>query len=267
MKRTQAQQCAIVGIDGSISALHATEWAVEEAAGRDLQLRLIHVIQSTSPDIRRETADAEAALLAAQAAVARTGQTVKVETEIMRGPVAATLLAESEGAELLCVGASGIGSRAPKLRGAIAAAVAESARCPVAIIRTRDDAPPSESDDIAVIVDDKSTSGTVLQAALDEARLRNATLLVLKVMPPQRGQSPTTDIDRLLADWLSRYPDVQTHTLVVPGDIPTFLAERDPPVQLTVMGNVGNDTVARVIGPYGRFVLRGTRCSALVVRS
>ncbi|CAN5791860.1 universal stress protein [soil metagenome] len=267
MERTHAQPAVVVGIDGSTSALRAAEWAVDEAVGRDLPLRLVHVIQSTSTDIHRETADAEAALLAAHAAVTRTGQPVKIETAIERGPIAATLAAESADAALLCVGATGIGMRAPKLRGAIAAAVAEAAQCPVAIIRTCDDASWSESDDIAVVVDNSADVGTVLQVALDEARLRNATLLILEVTPRRTNETSPADIDRLVTDWLSRYPDVQTHTLVVPGDLLAFLADRDPPVQLTVMGNAGEDAATRLIGPYGRFRLRDTQWSALLVHS
>jgi nucleotide-binding universal stress UspA family protein len=246
--------------------VHAAEWAVDEAAGRDLPLRLIHVIQSTSADIHRETDDGEAALQAAHAAVTRTGQPVKIETAIVRGPVAATLVAESVDAELLCVGSEGLGIRLAKLRGAIAAAVAQSAQCAVAVIRTREDTPRSESDDIAVILDHPSDLGTVLPAALDEARLRNATLLVLKMAGPRINAAPPQEIDRSLTDCLSRYPDVQTHTLTVPGDVLTFLAEHDPPVQLTVMRSAGSDDVARILSPYGRFELRDSQCSVLLVR-
>jgi nucleotide-binding universal stress UspA family protein len=266
MNRTHSQPCVVVGIDGSESAVHAAEWAADEAAGRDLPLRLIHVIQSTSADIRQETDDAEAALQAAHAAVTRTGQTVKFETAIVRGPVAATLVAESVDAELVCVGSEGLGFRLPKLRGAIAAAVAQSARCTVAVIRTREDTPRSESDDIAAILDHPSDLGTVLPAALDEARLRNATLLVLKVAGPRINEVPPQEIDRGLTDCLSRYPDVQTHTLTVPGDVLTFLAERDPPVQLTVMGNAEGAEATRMVSPYGRFALRDAQCSVLLVR-
>jgi nucleotide-binding universal stress UspA family protein len=265
MKRTHLPVAVVVGIDGSSSALHAAEWAVDEAVDRDVPLRLVHVIQSTATDIHREVADAEAALHAAQAAVARTGEPVKVETTIARGPVAATLVAESADANLLCLGAAGIALRAPKLRGVIATTVAKSARCPLAIIRTCDDAPSSESDVIAVLVQDAFDLGDVLQVALAQARLRNATLLVLRMAPPLHGPATPTDIDRRLADGLSRYPDVQTRTVAVPGDVPTFLAEHDPPVQLLVFGRSWRATGTRLLGPYGRFVLRGTQCSMLLV--
>lgn len=266
MNQTQSPGPVIVGIDGSSSAVHAAEWAIDEAVSRDVALRLIHVIQSTSKDIHRETDHAEAALRAAHAAIVETNQPVKIETAIARGPVAATLVAESAGAALVCFGSEGSGRRATNYRGVIAAAAARLAQCPVAIIRTHDDTPRSESDDIAVIVDDAPNGGAVLEAALDEARLRNATLLALKVAPSRVGEVPPEEINRRLTEWLGRYPDVQTHTLEVPQDISPFIADRDPPVQLAVMGNIEGDAIARLIDPYDRFVLRRTHCSVLLVR-
>jgi nucleotide-binding universal stress UspA family protein len=265
MNQTQIPGPVVVGIDGWSSAVHAAEWAIDEAVSRDVALRLIHVIQSTSTDIHRESDHAEAALEAARAAILQTDQPVKIETAIGRGPVAATLAAESVGAQLVCIGSEGSARRATKYRGTIAAAVAQLAQCPVAIIRTHRDAPRSESDDIAVIIDDAPNGGAVLEAALDEARLRNATLLALKVAPSRVGGVSSEEVNRRLTDWLGRYPDVQTHTLMVPQGISPFIAERDPPVQLAVMGNIGGDAVARLIDPYDRFVLRHTHCSILLV--
>ncbi|CAN5657297.1 universal stress protein [soil metagenome] len=267
MKQTRPPGPVVVGIDGSSSALHAAVWAVDEAASREVTLRLIHVIQSTSPDIRRETSDGEAALRAAHAAVTRTGQPVRIDTAIARGQIAAALVAESAGAGLICVGSAGIRRRAPRLRGAIAAEVAQSATCPVAIIHTQGTAASSESDDIAVVIDDASGLGAALQVALDEARLRNATLLILTLAQSPIGEIASADLDGRVADWLGRYPDVQTHTLVVSDDLPTFLAAHDPPVQLTVMGDVGGEDVARMLSPYGRYLLHDTECSVLLVPS
>jgi nucleotide-binding universal stress UspA family protein len=170
VNRTEQMTSVVVGIDGSSSAVHAAEWAVAEAVSRDVTLRLIHVIQSTSPDIHLEIGDAEAALRAAHTAVSQTGQPVKIETAVVRGPVAATLVAESVDAAMISVGSTGIGHRASKFVGATASAVADSARCQVAIIRTPDDAARSGAEDVAVVVDDPSDLDVILQVALAEAR-------------------------------------------------------------------------------------------------
>lgn len=256
MKHTESLASIVVGIDGSASARRAAEWAVDEAVTRDVPLRLMSVIQSTSSDISLEATAAESALSAAQDTISETGQAVKVETVIARGPVAATLAAESAHAVMLCVGSAGAGPSANKFIGATGTAVARLAQCPVAIVRHYRDRRWSKSDDVAVAVDEFDADA-VLQVALKEARLRNATLLVLT-------PAPALGKNGALADRLSHYPDVQTHTLTVHDDVLTFVSQREPPVQLLVMGNYGGAAVTRLVGPYGRFVLRGTACSVLL---
>jgi nucleotide-binding universal stress UspA family protein len=264
VERTESCTSVIVGIDGSSSAARAADWAVDEAVSRDVPLRLVHVIQSTATDIDRETGYAEIAFRAAEAAVRQTGHLVKIETAIVRGPVAPTLAAESVDAAMVCVGSMGIGNRAMNFIGATAAAVACLAPCPVAIIRTRDDPAWSAHDDIAVVIDDSRDVDFILQRAMEEARLRNATLLVLNVTSSRIRELAPEEVDRRLAECLGRHPEVPSRVLMVPDDIPAFLAERDTPVQLTVAA--GGDTAARLVGPYGSFVLRDSGCSVLLVR-
>ncbi|MET0474528.1 MAG: universal stress protein, partial [Mycobacterium sp.] len=48
MGGTKPLTSIVVGIDGSSSAVHAAEWAVDEAVSRDVPLRLVYVVQSTA---------------------------------------------------------------------------------------------------------------------------------------------------------------------------------------------------------------------------
>ena len=190
---------------------------------------------------------------------------MKIETAVVRGPVAATLVAESTDAAMVCVGSAGSERQASKFdRCHSCRAVAHSALCPVAIIRSPGRRAVAVSGDIAVVVDDSADLDFVLQVALEEARLRNATLLALNVTSSRIRELAPEEVDRRLAEWLGRHPDVPAHVLMVPDDIPAFLAARDAPVQLTV--SVAGDAAARLVGPYGRFVLRDTGCSVLLVR-
>lgn len=264
MERTDSATAVVVGIDGSSAAVHAAEWAVDEAISLDVPLRLIHVIQSTATDVHRELGAAEAALRAADTAIVQTGRPVKVETVVMRGPVAATLVSESVDAAMLCVGATGMDRQASKFVGASSAAVAASARCLVAVIRSPDDGPWPSAGDVAVVIDDAADMESVVSVALAQARLRNAALLALNVTSARRGELHPEGVDRRLADLLGRNSDVAAQVVLVPNDIPAFLAARGAPVQLTV--GVGGDAAARLVGPYGRFVLRDTSCSVLLVQ-
>jgi nucleotide-binding universal stress UspA family protein len=263
MVQTKPGTSVVVGIDGSPSAIHAAVWAVEEAVSRDVPLRLVHVIQSTAVDVHREADEGEVALHAAHSAVTQTGRIVKVESALVRGPVAATLVAESSDAAMLCVGSAGVGRRLIKYLGSIAAAVAESAPCQVGIIRTSGGKNQSTPGDIAVVIEHSRDLDTVLEIALEERQLRHGDLLILNVASSRILELLPEDVDRRLNAWLDRHSDVTAHVIVAPDDIPELLAGRATPVRLTVVTAGGAAT--HVVGPYGRFVLQDTDCSVLVV--
>lgn len=99
-----------------------------------MPLRLIHAADSTAiPSgpgkdfrFRRHLTRAEPMLRAAKAAVAATGKAVKVESGVVTAGPRAGLISESHAAQMVCVGSLGI----PRP----AAALANAAFCPVAII-------------------------------------------------------------------------------------------------------------------------------------
>jgi len=266
MTHTPSPPSVVVGIDGSDAAIHAAQWAVDEALSRDIPLRLLHVIDAASEDIGLEVEFAEAASRAANAAVEATGKPVRVDSAVIRGPVEATLVDESRAAELLCVGSVGIGQFARRLLGSTAASVARSARCPVAIIFARNGAPPSGAAWIAVAVDDSPDNDTVLGTAMTEARLRAAPVLALLVERPGRGEKHYHQVDQRLAGWIRRYPDVRVRPVDTRHRIAQFLADNSEPVQLAVVGSADGDHITRFIGPVSHAVLDHADCSVLVVR-
>ena len=164
----------LVGVDGSKASLNATLWAIDEAVSRDVPLRLIHVIdpkaESTgrSSDVGYGMLSSEEILNAADAAVKATGRAVEVETTARRGDVATELVGESALAPMICVGSVGIGRMARRFLNSTAASLATHAHCPVAVIRSVDDALPT-GDRIAVVVDAEPGNDAVMQIALEEA--------------------------------------------------------------------------------------------------
>jgi nucleotide-binding universal stress UspA family protein len=132
-----------VGIDGSKTAIRAALWAADEAVIRDVPLRLLYAIEQG--DIRQadgmahKLSAAENALRQAFTAVEATGKPVKIETEIADGPPVRSLIRASASAAMVCVGAVGLRHFQPGRVGSTAAALAISGRCPVAIIRSRDE--------------------------------------------------------------------------------------------------------------------------------
>jgi nucleotide-binding universal stress UspA family protein len=256
----------VVGIDGASSAVRAARWAVDEAVSRDIPLRLVHVIQSTATDIRQEMDDAKAALRQARSAVTGTGRPVKVETAILRGPVAGMLSAQSADAAMVCVGSVGADQSARKYIGATGTAVARRAHCQVAIVRTHDDEDTPAPGEVAVVIDDPTEIDSVLHVALDEARLRHAALLVLNLTSWRIHEIAPEQVDRRVAEWLQRYPDVPSRVVMVSDDVAAFLAQYSPPVQLAVAANSDDGTADELVQPCGRLLLRDTDCSVLLVQ-
>jgi nucleotide-binding universal stress UspA family protein len=168
----------VVGIDGSKAAIRAAEWASDEAASRDVTLRLVHVIDVEDPtlpptdDFGLEIEYGEDALRDASALLGSAGK-LKLDRAVLKGRVDAVLTEESVGASMVCVGSVGIGWLASKLLGSTAASLAKHAHCPVAIIHS-DEYGPDGRGWIAVVVDNETGNDRVIGQAIEEARLRGA---------------------------------------------------------------------------------------------
>lgn len=260
----QSPTTVVVGIDGSRQAIHAAEWAIDEAVSRDITLRLVH---ATQPDKEPAAIEyAEAALRAASAAVEATGKPVMVATAIVHGSPDAVLIAESSGAEMLCVGSVGIGSVARILLGSTAATLATEGYCPVAIIRSRRHAAPSDSGWIAVVVDDDPDNDAVVAQAMREAKLRKASLLAIGVWRSDLGEIPYDQLDRRLGKWVNQYPDVHVQPVAARSGPAEFLRNTDEAIQLTVVGTRDANHIAALVGPPGHPIFAHAECSVLIVR-
>jgi nucleotide-binding universal stress UspA family protein len=265
----------VVGIDGSQAAIQAAEWAVDEAVSREVPLRLVEIVpERVEPapfasvgNVRMELEYGEAALRIATAAVEAAGKPVKVETAILQGNPAATLIAESRSAEMICIGSVGIGRIARALLGSTAAEVANAAHCPVAIIRTHHSHPKPDSALIVAAVNDSPDNDDVVEHAIREAQLRRAPVLALGVLRKDSGDMPCDELERRLECWHQRYPDVHIYAGATRTDIADFLAVTDKTIQLAVIGSSDADQVARLIGPHRHPILGHAECSVLIVRS
>ncbi|MFQ8340735.1 universal stress protein [Mycolicibacterium nivoides] len=261
--------------DGSDAAIGAAKWAIPEALNRDVPLRIIHVIpEESDADDRPGQSDrfsleiqyAESSLRQAVAAVDSANNAVKVETEILWGPVESVLIEESGHSSMLCLGSVGIGPIARAILGSTAATVAPNAHCPVAIIRKHDESPRTGPQWIAVGVEDRADNEPVIEAALKEARLRHSPILAVGIRQRDFGDIAYDEMDRRVAEWKQLYPDVHIRPVASPGGIAGFLAEYGHnSIQLAVVGRVDANTIAQIIGPHGHAVIRHSDCSLLVV--
>ena len=263
-----AARSVIVGIDGSRGAVHAAVWAIAEAVGRDVPLRLVAAAVPTG------TA-AEDAVRHAATTVESLDTGVKIEWQIARGDPLAVLIEASSSGAMICVGAIGLAHFTRGRTGSTASALAQSAHCPMAIVRGRDGTPPSGA--ILVILDNLPNDGAVLLAAMEEARLRAAPLHALTTWhptPDDRGEpgavatgnrAVRARLDQRLAAWTQRYPDVAVTTVAVHGGLGDYLSSQARAIQLVVVGRRDRHDAAGLFGAAATATLHESNCSVLII--
>jgi nucleotide-binding universal stress UspA family protein len=209
-------------------------------------------------------------------AVESTEQPVKIEVEILQGSPTQAIIGASRSAAMICVGSVGLKHFNHGRVGSTAAALAASSRCPVAIVRGCDYASSLKPGWVVVEVDASPDHLTALQHGLEEARLRHAPLRVVTTW-----QSRFTDVhdvravadgnrllraqlNRRLAGWRRRYPDLDVQAVAVHGNIVNFLAKNAESIQLVVVGAADAVGVGQLAGPTGYAALHNTECSVLI---
>jgi nucleotide-binding universal stress UspA family protein len=258
----------VVGVDGSRAGVRAALWALDEAVGRDLPLRLVAAAET------HNTAAAEAAVESAAAVVRSTGPTVPMSTEVVSGDPTTVLLAASGAATMLCVGAIGLHHGDHARVGSTAAALVASAHCPVAMIRGGDRQASPDPVLVVVEVGQTNDAAAVLQYAVEEARMRGVPLRVVgswaagEQHASAQGEASRlvrAQLDRRLAQWRHRYPDLDVLPVAVHGSGLNFLSENAAKIQLVVVGARNAVAVDELLGPPGLAALHDTDCSILVV--
>jgi nucleotide-binding universal stress UspA family protein len=229
MSTIQAAPAVVVGVDGSRAAIHAALWAVDEAASRDIPLRLVYVIDPLQPSRDAIHASrqivARAALYEAYRAVDAAGKPVKMETEILWGRPLTKLMHESRSAAMICVGSIGL-NHACRGEGTVAATLAGSALCPVAVIHRPPDT--SVGPQINAVVAGVG-NGVVLRHAFEEARLRGVPLHVISARVADthdsecENHSAQTQLEHRLARWTRLYPDVRVEPTVINESVAHYL--------------------------------------------
>lgn len=136
----------VVGVDASDHAQAALAFAFEEAAFRGVEVHAVHawtVPLSTGPgdmlplvydpdQLREEETRLTAELLAGWGAKY---PDVRLTHELVHAPASQALIAASDGAGLVVVGARGMGGFRGLLFGSVSQAVLHHAHCPVAVVR------------------------------------------------------------------------------------------------------------------------------------
>ncbi|MFC7548816.1 universal stress protein [Plantactinospora sp. GCM10030261] len=134
----------LVGVDGSATALLALGFAFEQAAGRDVPLRVLSTWTPPAPVWQLPAFDYSEV----NAAERRSTEelltpwrekypTVPVEVTVLAEDAAAALVAASAGTQLVVVGSRGRGGFTGLLLGSVSQHLLHHSRCPVAVVRER----------------------------------------------------------------------------------------------------------------------------------
>ncbi|MFF0867057.1 universal stress protein [Nonomuraea sp. NPDC003560] len=268
----------VVGVDGSVPATGAVEWAAADARRRGLDLRLVHV----GPQWLHE-ANAEhcARLLAEAADRARAlAGDVKVTTELLSGNVAGELIRESATARGVVLGSRGLGGFAGMTVGSVSLAVAGHASGPVVVVRAP--AAVAEHGRVVVGYDGSQDAQAAMEYAVEQARARGARLHVVSAwqMPVFSPYAVTYNslIEDLMREetgaarervvpWREANPD-----LVITDEQPcahpvTALMQAAGSADLVVVGSRGRGGFASaVLGSVSHGVLHHVTCPVAVVR-
>jgi nucleotide-binding universal stress UspA family protein len=287
----QTGNLVIAGIDCSGCARDAAQWAAAEAVRRNAVLGLIfayhlpragscgYVPYSTHvlTDLRE---DGWGVLADTAALLRRANPGLTITTRLVYGHPAAVLRKASTQALLTVVGSHGANRRTVAL-GSVAADVAEGCTGSVAVIH------PSQTPangPVVVGVDGSAASRAAIDYAFAAADARKAPLIAVHCWadPSIDGPAPNSSrelsisqildeeralLDRELADWVQRYPDLRVQQAVIHDRPAVGLLEYAPFAQLIVAGSRGQGGIAgMLLGSTGQALIAHGTCPVVIVR-
>ncbi len=194
------QRRLVVGVDESDGAAHALRWAVAEAAHDAAAVTAVlvwgpftqhHLLENADWDAEYGASEAHAALVRYVDMAVGGDAAAGIDTRAVVNLPALGLLEAAADADLLVVGARGLGGFRELLLGSVSQQCLHRATVPVAVIRPPEapDAPPSGR--VVVAIDGSRHAQRALRWAAAETRLRHATLDVVHAWQlPFAGYTP-----------------------------------------------------------------------------
>ncbi|MGI5271157.1 universal stress protein [Nonomuraea sp. CA-218870] len=270
----------LVGVDGSVPAAAAVEWAAGDARRRGRSLHLVYVAELWPLSLGE--ADVEYGGEALRAAAERAREVapdVEVTTEARRGNAIEQLTIGSAAADSVVLGSRGRGGFTGMLLGSVSTAVAAHAAGPVVVVRG-----PAETRHGRVVVgyDGSEWSRTAMEYAVDQARARQAGVLAVSAWqapisePYAAAYSGVLDsafdqqrrrAHEAVAPWREANPDVEITDEQVCAHPVAALRDASASADLVVVGSRGmGGFSAAVLGSVSRGVLHHVGCPVAVVR-
>ncbi|MCB0894049.1 MAG: universal stress protein [Nocardioides sp.] len=281
----------VVGVDGTEANLAALLFAADVASRRQVPLRLAHVVPDrvvisplvpvTPLDLTDTGSDV---LRVAECEVRAAAPDVTVEARLRHGSRATQLLRSAADAGLLVVGRDDRPVLERMMRGDTAASVASRAGIPVVEVPADWQPGSAEQPPYGVVVvglKSPAYADAVLAGAFAAADERGASLEVVHAWKLPSGYDEATgadpalsdwerealdEVETLLRNWRTAYPDVAVVTRVVHQHPAEALVEASARADLlVVVRRVHGGPGTAHLGSVARAVLRAAACPVLVV--
>jgi len=278
----------VIGVDGSESASLALQWAAREAELHGWELTALlawgyltqyHLDPDApfDPNYDEEKAHAVLTAYVERALGPERSQTVRCRP-VCDLPAGALLEAAAD-ADLVVVGARGLGGFKGMLLGSVSQHVVHHATRPTAIVR---EIAPSDTERIVVGVDGSDTSRRALHWAVEEARLRQASLAVVHTWHlPYVGGYPYTagsfdpapfeEAARQTLDSVADGADATglpapIHRILHLGDAASGILEAADGADLVVVGSRGlGGFSGMLLGSVGHHVAHHAVCPVVII--
>lgn len=280
----------VIGYDGSPGSRAALEWAAAAADRMLTPLRIVEafeivIVTRPSPGkivpleavrtARQEGLDKAAAAVRAQY------PTLRVETSLVGGAAAKTLVDAAQDAKLVVLGSRGLGGWSSLLIGSVAVQVTTHAECPVVVIPHEQH--PRQERTVVVGVDGSKASAKAIDFAFDQAAGLDARVVAIHAWTTpyltyadgasmlQFDEEKVRQEARLLvaesvAGAAADHPDVEWTTELAMGSAAQALVRRSASAELVVVGSRGRGGFSGLLlGSVSQNVLHHAECPVAVV--
>ena len=293
MTGDSAHDNVIVAVDGSAAARVATDWAARDAVLRGAKLTVVYVSADRDATAWADMAMSEQlrraerlrgqriireALDTIAAATAGSGP-IRLDWKILCGSPVPTLVDLSKDAALVVVGSRGLGAFARTVIGSVSTGLTRHAHCPVAVIHDEDPLMPHPAQAPVVVgIDHSAASELAVEIAFAEASRRGVDLVAVHTWIDHAEHfddlnSPTLKgiaeqiLDRRLAPWRQRYPDLTVRPLVACSRPADELVRQSESAQLLVVGSHGSGGFAGLqLGSVSNAVVQAARMPVIIAR-
>jgi nucleotide-binding universal stress UspA family protein len=274
----------VVGVDGSPAATAAARWAACEAAVRNVELTVVHVLQP-APEVwlrtgwpaiplpaevgEHQLAQGETILKDTLSVIAKTTgprQPRSIIGRVCIGAVVPTLsgLSRKE-SHMIVVGRRGRGGMHRALLGSVSSATLHNAHGPVAVVHHHVSAVPPSAAPVVVGVDGPPTSESATAIAFDEAARRGVDVVAVHGFDHPDTSMAGALLEQRLAGWQERYPDVAVHRVITRDHPADALLDQSRRAQLVVVGRSGHGRVAgKLLGSVSAAVVQACRIPVIV---